>query len=169
MLMKGVDAPYLNNYWDYPSKGPHAPPLEYSDKIDHLPLFSSLDQVLTRACMGKLHFAKSIHPEYVRVDPNGDVVSKSGNNYVVSKVPSPFGKCASIDMGGAVPANFEIGGGGPGSVEMRGKLYQQSGPHYLGRILKDGSWCMEPSAFEARDLKVYDVQDPDTLVETHVR
>ena len=174
MLMKGVDAPFLNNYWDYVTKGPSAPTLEYADKIRHVPLFSSNDQLLTSACMGKLHFLRSIHPDQVHVDPvDGAVISEGSPVYVVSKVGDVSNyKCASINQGGAVPAVFQVGGGGPGGPEMSSKsgatstLYQTLGPHYIGRVLSDGSWCMEPSAMETSDTSIHEFGvEPDSIID----
>ena len=179
MLMKGVDAPFLNNYWDYVVKGPDAPELIYSEKINHLPLFSSKDQLLASSgkCIGKLHFTRTVHPESIRVDPDGTVVTKSVGGYVVSQAGAVNeSKSASIALGESIPAELKIGGGGPGSAEMSAKIhqgslksktYQQLGPHYLGRVLRDGSWCMEPSAMEIRENIAHEFgEPPDSLIQT---
>ena len=171
MLMKQTDAPFLNDYWDYPTRSASAPEVVYSDHMHHIPLFSSKDQIIssTGKCIGKLNFSKSIHPELLTVDPDTSLVTRPIGGPVISHAtPIESYKCAD-DM---MPVGFRIGGGGPGSAEMSSvggsRTYQELGPHYLGRIFKDGSVCVEPSAVEAREMIVKEIRaegvEPDGII-----
>ena len=172
LLMKKPDPPFMNDYWDYPTRSARAPEVIYHDKLEHLPLFSSKNQMIssTGSCAGKLWFSKSIHPELIRRDLDGSIVTKPtrGEGFIVSYAgpPETF-KCA--DHAGMIPGQFRIGGGGPGSAEMSSKIfggalksttYQKFGPHFLGRGLPDGSICIEPSAVDARPQVVYEIRAP---------
>lgn len=172
LLMKKVDPPFLNDYWDYPTRSARAPEVVYHDKLENLPLFSSKHQMIssTGACAGKLWFSKSLHPERIHTDLDGSVVTRPtrGQGFIVSyAAPSQTHKCA--DNLGMVPAKFHIGGGGPGSAEMsskilngamKSKVYQQFGPHFLGRALPDGTICVEPSAMDPRPQVVHEIRAP---------
>jgi hypothetical protein len=172
LLMKGYDPPFMNDYWDYPTKSARSPEVVYHDRLENLPLFSTKSQLIssTGPCAGKLWFSKSLHPDLVRVDSDGSLVTRPtrGGGFIVSSVspPETF-KCATSD--GMIPAKFQIGGGGPGSAEMSSKIlngalkstvYQQFGPHFLGRALRDGSMCIEPSAVDPRPQVVYELRAP---------
>jgi hypothetical protein len=175
ILMKQPDAPFSGNYWDYPTRSPaDKPEVIYSDPITHQPLFSSKFQEIdsTGKCVGKLFFSKPIGP--IIVEKDGSVVSiPSASSPVVSHVDDTEGyKCATSN--GMIPAGFRIGGGGPGSAEMsskisgglfKSKLYQQLGPHFLGRKMTDGSICVEPSAVDARSRVVHVISAPDVPIE----
>ena len=175
MLNKETDAPFLNEYWNYPLKGVNAPEIVYSDRINHTPLFSSKDQLLDSAseCIGKLHFTRSIHPHNLSIDPTDRTVVTKPLGYVVSGIPAAgTAKCASIRDGASVHAGFRIGGSGPGGPEMSAKqlggtmtskLYQQLGPHSVGKVLKNGTVCIDPSAMEMRENVVYNIRDDDGL------
>ena len=172
LLMKGTDPPFMNDYWDYPTRSAKAPEVLYHDKIEQLPLFSSKQQMIssTGGCAGKLWFSKSLRPDLIRVDPDGSLVTRPHRNegFIVSYAASPQTyKCANSE--GMVPAKLYIGGGGPGSAEMSSKLlngslkssvYQRYGPHFLGTVLPDGSMCVEPSAVDPREQVVYEIRAP---------
>jgi len=172
VFMKQSDAPFFNSYWDYPTKSATRAEVIFSDPVSHDPLFTSKDQLIASEgiCAGKFLFKKPIDDSKFMVDSGGAILTKAANDgFVVSHVGDPHGyKCAS--SGGMIPADFRIGGGGPGSAEMsakisggifKSKIYQQLGPHYLGQKLKDGTMCIEPSAVEARARVVNVIRSPD--------
>ena len=172
LLMKKPDPPFMNDYWDYPTRSARAPEVIYHDKLEHLPLFSSKNQMIasTGSCAGKLWFSKSLHPQWIRRDLDSSLVTKPtrGDGFIISyAAPPETFKCA--DKVGMMPAKFHIGGGGPGSAEMSSKImngalkstvYQRFGPHFLGRVLPDGSMCVEPSAMDAHPQVVYEIRAP---------
>ena len=180
MLNRELDAPYYNQYWDYPLKGENLPKLEYSDKMNHGPLFSSRDQIVNSQCLGKLHFLRSTNPSEIQIDQTDHAILTKPAGYVISSSVPVQNKCADATRGGSVPVSFRIGGAGPGGPEMSYKQlegtrtsveYQKHGPHHIGRILKDGSYCVEPSAMDVRDTRVYTINDdvanpPDSLIQT---
>lgn len=155
LLHRQPDVPFYNKFWDYPVKG--GPDIEYSEKMTHIPLFSSVHQFMDTKCVGKLHFSKSIHPEQIVVDKTDSAVLLKPKGYVISAHVPKVPKVANISKGEPLPINYRIGGSGPGGPEMsfNGPLsspeYQRYGPHYLGRQLKDGSYCIEPSAMDMRE------------------
>jgi hypothetical protein len=170
LLMKQPDAPYLNDYWDYPTRSAHMPEIIYSDKLNHIPLFSSKDQMVSSTqCPGKLFFTRATHPDYISVDPDGSVLTKplSQSMQVVSRVDPPeHWKCAT-DM---LPVNFRIGGSGPGGPEMSHKLangaytshtYQAIGPHYIGKVISTGGMCIEPNSMDMRSTTPTVIYAPD--------
>ena len=168
------DVAFYNDYWDYPLKGPNVPEIIYSEKMTHDPLFSSKHQFVNSQCIGKLHFSKSLHPERLGVDKIDNSLLLRSHGYVISSAPMPDHK--PIDAREALPVNYRIGGAGPGGPEMsfQGPLsssaYQKWGPHFLGKVLKDGSLCIEPSAMEERANVVYTINgDEETVRESIIQ
>lgn len=173
MLDKGTDAPFLSKYWDYPLKGPSAPEILYAEKIHHMPLFSSKDQTLNTLskCVGKLHFMRSLHPDLINVSKVDKIIlTKPVGNFVVSHSGAEnYGtQRADIGKNELLKVGLRIGGAGPGGPEMSHKQlggaltspnYQQNGPHYIGKVLKDGSLCIEPSAMEVAEKYPTDPRD----------
>lgn len=174
LLMKQTDAPYMNDFWDYPTRSANMPEIIYLDKMNHVPLFSSKDQLVSSVqCPGKLFFNQSLHPESLYSDADGSVLTRpvAGSPQVVSKVdPQEEFKCAT-DM---MPVNFRIGGSGPGGPEMSHKLeggslesetYKALGPHFIGRVVPNGttsSYCIEPNAvdmFNTNPITIYGTKD----------
>ena len=181
MLHKETDEPFMNNYWDYPLRGPSMPELLYSDKIHHVPLFSSKDQMVdsTSKCVGKLLFTRSLHPEELYINKlDRSVVTVPRNGYVITSTGSEnLGKEALISAKVPLKVNFRIGGSGPGGPEMssKGPLsswdYQKEGPHYVGKVLKNGSLCIEPNSMEVHDISIHNINDdignpPDSIIRT---
>jgi hypothetical protein len=168
LLHRHPDVPYNNSYWDYPLKVPKGPEIEYSERMSHLPLFSSKHQIVDGQCLGKLHFTKSLHPNFLGVDDRDRAVLVQDGRYVISSDLPKQEKCASIPTGGRVPVEYRIGGSGPGGPEMsfRSDLtsteYQRHGPHYIGRQLRDGSYCIEPAAMEMRRSSVITIDKEST-------
>ncbi len=182
LLMKQTDAPYMNDFWDYPTRSANMPEVVYSDKLNHVPLFSSKDQMVSSVqCPGKLFFTRSLHPENIHREIDGALVTKPlfGSPQVISKVDPPEAfKCAT-DM---MPVNFRIGGSGPGGPEMSHKLaggsleshsYKALGPHFIGRSVGPGNdtfYCVEPSAVDARDTRPTTIYgpgvEPDGIIKT---
>jgi hypothetical protein len=181
MLNKETDPPFMNDYWNYPLRGPSMPPLLYSDKIHHVPLFSSKDQMVdsTSKCAGKLHFIRSLHPEELYVNKlDRSVLTIPRNGYVItSSGADNLGKEAVISTKAPLKVNYTIGGSGPGGPEMSSKgplsshNYQKNGPHYIGKILKNGTMCIEPNSMEVHDLSIHHINDdignpPDSIIRT---
>ena len=184
MLNRELDIPFYNKYWDYPLKaGGNSPEIIYSDKIRHVPLFSSRDQIVNTQCAGKLHFVRPWNPAGFQVHPADNAILTKPSHYVISSAESAGGKCADAGRGGALPVEFRIGGAGPGGPEMSAKQlggartseeYQKHGPHYIGRVLRDGSYCLEPAAMEAKKNIVFTINDdignpPDSIIQTGYR
>jgi hypothetical protein len=170
LLHRQPDVPFHNKFWDYPLKGRGLPEIEYSERMFHVPLFSSKHQIVNDQCVGKLHFTKSLNPNVLEMDPSDSAVMLRPRGFVISSAVPQVDKCASIEAGGAVPVNYRIGGQGPGGPEMsfQGLLssteYQKFGPHFLGKRLDDGSFCIEPSAVEARNNSVIVINGDDENV-----
>lgn len=170
------DAPFHNKYWDYPLRGPGMPEVEYSERMRYVPLFSSKHQIVNDQCVGKLHFTKSLKPELLEIDKQNMTVMMKPKHYVISAHEPLQHKCASVGAGGAIPVNYRIGGSGPGGPEMsfQGPLssgeYQKYGPHFLGKVLNDGSYCIEPSAVNAREKIIHFINgDDETVRESIIR
>jgi hypothetical protein len=166
------DVPFYNKYWDYPLNGPGKHEIEYSERMRLIPLFSSKHQVVNGTCTGKLHFTKSLKPELLEVDRANNTVMLKPKHYVITADGPLQDKCASVGAGGAIPVNYRIGGAGPGGPEMsfQGPLssseYQKHGPHFLGRVLKDGSYCIEPSALSAKEKIPKFLNDGSYIIRT---
>ncbi len=163
------DVPFYNDYWDYPLKGRQMPEIIYSEKMSHAPLFSSKHQIVNSQCSGKLHFSKSLHPEKMSVDKTDRSLLLNPRGYAISSVGPAKAKSASVEAGEAIPVNLRIGGAGPGGPEMSfhgplsSKIYQKYGPHFLGKELKDGSYCIEPSALEERANVIYTIKGDEDM------
>ena len=164
------DVPFYSGYWDYPLRGPNMPEVIYSEKMVHAPLFSSKHQVVNSQCAGKLHFSKSLHPESLTVDNVDKSLLLNPRGYTISSVGPREPREASVETSEPIPVNFRIGGAGPGGPEMsfHGSLsstvYQKYGPHFLGKVLKDGTYCVEPSTMEERANIVYTINGDDETV-----
>ena len=176
LLHREPDIPFANPFWNYPLT--NARELVYSDRIQHIPLFSSKDQINNSYCAGKLHFTKSLLPHRIAVDPKDQaILTRPYHSGIISASVDSDSKPVPLNSDQPLKVGFRIGGAGPGGPEMHfntknsSLLYQQLGPHYIGRKLNDGSLCIEPSSMDAKDVSIHVVNDdianpPDSLIQT---
>jgi hypothetical protein len=153
--------PFFGSWWDLPSvtpalRGTADSSVVFGDKATSAPLFQSQDQILlTNKCAGQLQFLQPLpeaNLEFLsRPDGRTIDIQTPQRSWVVTHSP-PIGKC-SLGHNSNLEIGLQVGGKGPGSVEMLSHSgYQANGAHFLGTYEPGigpgglGVYCVKPAA-----------------------